>query len=253
LNELFSTPYWRLVYTFSDKTETHTIDGISVDFRTDFYGEFQRFRDLVGERDVIREILRCLEPTDVFYDVGANVGMYTCFVASELGAERTVAFEPYKENADRLLENLRYNGLNARVVRTALSNAEGTVDLMIASEQIGEGEHAIATSDAAQTIEIDTNRGDTLIEDRDLPKPTVVKIDVEGAEFAVLEGLRSALQDSCRLVFCEIHPQKLRNLGSDEEDIHQLLQSNGFETEVIHRRGEEYFVKAERTDDTTTV
>jgi len=253
LNKVFSTPYWRLVYNFSDETKTHTINARSVDFRTDSYGEFQRFRNLMGERDVIGEVLGCLKSTDVFYDVGANVGMYTCFVASELGADRTIAFEPHKGNADRLVENLRYNGLDVRVVRIALSDAEGTVDLMIASEQISEGEHAIATSDATQTIEIDANRGDTLIEDRDLPKPTVVKIDVEGAEFEVLEGLRATLQDSCRLVFCEVHPRKLRNFGSDKRDIHQLLQSSGFEMEIIHRRDEEYFIKAKKMDDTATV
>jgi len=241
------------VYTLSDGRETHTICGRTVDFLTDSYAEFQRFRNLVGERDVIQEVLRSLEPADVFYDIGANVGMYTCFVASELGADQTVAFEPHEGNANRLVENLRHNGLDAKVVRVALSDAEGTVDLAVAGKQVGEGEHAIATGSATQTIEIDANRGDALIDGRDLPEPTVVKIDIEGAEFAALEGLRTTLRKSCRLVFCEIHPRKLRDFGAAEKDIHELLQSHGFETEVIHRRGEEYFVKAERTDDTTTV
>jgi FkbM family methyltransferase len=253
VNRLLSTPFWRLVYALKGGTEMHTICGRSVDFSTDSYTEFQRFKNLVGERDVIREVLGSLEPADVFYDVGANVGMYTCFVAAELGADQTVAFEPHEGNADRLLENLQHNGLDAEVIRVALSNSEGKVDLAVAGEQAGEGEHAIATGSAAKAIEIDANRGDALINRRDLPEPTVVKIDVEGAELAALEGLRSSLQESCRLVFCEVHPRKLRNFGSDEEDIHQLLQSHGFKTDIIHRRGDEYFVKAERMDDTATV
>jgi FkbM family methyltransferase len=241
------------VLSLSDGTEAHTICGITVDFLADSHTEFRRFRNLVGERDVIREVLGCLEPADVFYDVGANVGMYTCFVASELGADRTVAFEPHKGNANRLMENLRHNGLDARVVPVALSNSKGTVDLAIAGEQVGEGKHAIATDDAMRTVKVDANRGDGLIDCCDLPEPTVVKIDVEGAEFAALEGLRSTLQQSCRLVFCEIHPEKLLDFGSDEEEIHQLLQSYGFETEVLHRRGQEYFIKAKRVDDAAII
>jgi FkbM family methyltransferase len=241
------------VYSLSDGTETHTICGITVDFLADSHTEFRRFRNLVGERDVIREVLRSLEPADVFYDVGANVGMYTCFVASELGADRTIAFEPHKGNANRLMENLRHNGLDARVVPVALSDTKGTVDLEIAGEQVGEGKHAIATDDKMQTVNVDANRGDGLIDCCNLPEPTVLKIDVEGAELAALDGLRSTLRQSCRLVFCEIHPEKLLDFGSDEEDIHQLLQSYGFETEVLHRRGEEYFIKAKRVDDAAII
>jgi hypothetical protein len=54
-------------------------------------------------------------------------------------------------------------------------------------------------------------------------------------------------------VFCEIHPEKLLDFGSDEEEIHQLLQSYGFETEVLHRRGQEYFIKAKRVDDAAII
>jgi len=253
VNRLISIPYWRLMYSLSNGIKTHTICGNTVDFLVDSHTEFYRFRNLVGERNVIREILQSLKPTDVFYDVGANVGMYTCFVASELGANRTIAFEPHEGNADRLTENLRHNSLNARVIPVALSDGKGTVDLAIAGEEVGEGKHAIATDDAMRTVKVDANRGDSLIDCCDLLEPTIIKIDVEGAEFAALEGLRSTLRQSCRLVFCEIHPEKLLNFGSDEEDIRQLLQSYGFETEVLHRRGEEYFIKAKRVDDASII
>ncbi|MFC7227998.1 FkbM family methyltransferase [Salinirubellus salinus] len=234
------------MYALSGKTETHTICGNSVHFLTDSYSEFRRFRDLVSERDVITEVLESLEPADVFYDVGANIGMYTCFVANELGADRIVAFEPHEESVDRLRENLQHNNLDAKIIPVALSDIEGKVDLAVAGDQVGEGEHAIATGRTARTVEVEVNRGDGLIDRCDLPEPTVIKIDVEGAEFAVLNGLRSTLQESCRLVFCEIHPRKIQNFDANEGDVYKLLRSYGFEIEAIHQRGSEHFIKAEK-------
>lgn len=80
----------------------------------------------MGERPVLEDLLQSLKPDDVFYDIGANVGTYTCFAASKLGPNAVVAFEPERKSATRLRENLDLNALDAQVVENALSDINET-------------------------------------------------------------------------------------------------------------------------------
>ncbi|WP_198530028.1 FkbM family methyltransferase [Halorubrum aethiopicum] len=233
------------MYTLED-TQTHEITTHSVDFHTKTFTEFTRFRDLVGERSIVEDLLTSLDSNDIFYDVGANVGTYTCFAAAKLGPGKVVAFEPEPENADRLRENLELNNLDAEIIQIALSDTDGIVDLALTGDEAGTGEHAIATGDDKQTLEVETARGDSIIEERGLPKPTVAKIDVEGAELSVLRGLRETLYESCRLMYVEVHTEKIRDFGAERSEVETLLTDAGFEVTEISQRGSEIFLRASK-------
>ncbi|WP_217920700.1 FkbM family methyltransferase [Halorubrum sp. CBA1229] len=205
-----------------------------------------RFRDLAGERSVVEDLLNDLDSDDIFYDIGANVGTYTCFAAAKLGPGRTFAFEPEPENADRLRENLDLNNLDAEIVQIALSNTNGTVDLALTGDEAGEGKHAIATGDDGQTLEVETARGDSIIKERELPKPTVVKIDVEGAELSVLRGLRETLRENCQLVYVEVHKEKIEDFDGEVSEVKTLLTDAGFEVAETFQRGSDVFLRASK-------
>lgn len=246
LNRLLSRPYWKLVYALSEDIQTHEIANNSIGFHISTFTEFRRFRDLSHERPIIEDFLTALNSDDTFYDIGANVGTYTCFAAAELGPSRTVAFEPEPENADRLQENLERNNLNAEIIQVALSDTDGTVDLSLTGDEAGEGEHTIATNDGGRTLEVKTARGDSIIEEHKLPKPTVVKVDVEGAELSVLRGLRETLDENCRLIYVEVHTKKITGFDEDPSEIKNFLTEVGFEVTEISRRGTTVFLKAFR-------
>nr|WP_217900426.1 FkbM family methyltransferase [Halorubrum sp. Ea1] len=232
------------MYALSENTQTQEIANQSIDFRTDTFTEFMRFRNLAGESSVVEDLLNKLDSDDIFYDIGANVGTYTCFAAAELGPGRMVAFEPEPENADHLRENLELNDLDAEIIQIALSDTDGTIDLALTGDEAGEGEHAIATGNTERTLEVDTARGDSLLEDRELPKPTVLKIDVEGAELSVLRGLRETLRQNCRLVYVEVHPEKIRGFEAEVSEVETLLTDAGFEVTELSQRGSEVFLRA---------
>ena len=89
---------------------------------------------------------------------------------------------------------------------------------------------------------------DTLQTEENLPKPTVVKIDVEGAEMKVLHGMEQLL-DSVEILYCEIPHSMLANGKVSGEDVRNLLLTYGFELEVLdEREGGNEFVKATRSD-----
>lgn len=134
---------------------------------------------------------------DLFVDVGANFGYHTLGAAAT-GA-RVHAFEPVPRLRHRLAENLRLNGLERRVVVSefALSDRSGTAAFYVA-RRLDDGSHSLIAGVPARAIEcitVQTMRLDEYLQAREAPPPTVLKIDVEGAEALVLDGA-GALLDS---------------------------------------------------------
>ena len=70
----------------------------------------------------------------MFYDVGVNVGMYTCFAGQFIEDENGIAFEPHPANVDRLRENASINDVQADVRPLALSNERGSSEIAVSEE-----------------------------------------------------------------------------------------------------------------------
>lgn len=244
LNEPLSDLYWKLVFALADDTQTHSIAGQTVSFHTETLDEFIRFEGFMGEKQILKDVVQSVGTADRFYDIGANVGTYTCFVASKLGSGTVTAFEPEPRNVKKLKRNLEQNGLDAQVVEVALSDTNGSIELALAEGDAGEGEHAIAAGESQATIEVKTKRVDTIVQEDWIEPPTVVKIDVEGAELSVLRGMKETLQKHCRMVYVELHTNKIERYSGTVDEVYSLLGDAGFEIEVIERRGSQHFIKA---------
>ena len=155
----------------------------------------------------------------VSWDVGAHFGYHTLALAAQ-GA-RVVAFEPNALNAARLRENLSRNPhLAARVhLRPeALSDREGTLEFVQSAdlEETSSGSHLAAATPPAgesayerfQRVAVSCVCADALIASGE-PPPTVMKVDVEGAEVLVLEGARELLRRHKPLLLVEVHHIRL--------------------------------------------
>ena len=237
--------YWTIQSRFHDNTATVSVDNIEAAFTISTVEEYYRFHNLVGEERIISDLLSEVYSDDVFFDIGANVGMYTCFVAQKLPKDQVVAFEPHPINVSTLRENLMLNNIDATIKECGLSNRETEGKLAVSSDRSGEGRHSLAVSEDEKTLPITLHRGDSLIQREEVPSPTILKIDVEGAEVSVLEGLRTALQETCRLCYVEVHPDRLSNYDSTIDDLQYLFEECGFDIEIIgQRKDDEYFIKA---------
>jgi FkbM family methyltransferase len=184
--------------------------------------------------------LNDLSPNDVVYDIGANVGMYTCFAMSALGSGEVIGFEPEPRNADRLRENLQLNGhdANRRVKEYALGEEDDDGYLDLKGSELGSGRHVLAD----HGIDVTVRRVDTLVESGELPRPDVVKIDVEGAEMAVLRGMECVLGE-VRVIYCEVHRDES---DSGPTEVGDYLRSRGFDVEQINKRGGATHLRAVR-------
>ena len=147
----------------------------------------------VWEQTETELFLREVGPGDVVIDVGANVGYYTVLAANEVGAEgKVIAFEPDPDNFSYLKKSVEANGFkNVVLEQKALSNAPGSVSLYLNDQN--KGDHRLFPADerrSSTTVEA------IAFDDYDLGGRSVsfIKIDTQGAEGAILEGMLRTLR-----------------------------------------------------------
>jgi FkbM family methyltransferase len=163
------------------------------------------------EASVERILLSNLRPGTVFYDVGAHIGVFSLIAARNLGVQGSVfAFEPDPSNVRRIKENASRNQLEAiRIIPKAVSSTDGRLRFQRASFQssMNRGVLVEATSAyQASTIEVDSITLDAVAREHVLP--SLIKIDVEGFEAAVLLGSEEIFQSAKPLLVCEIHHEQ---------------------------------------------
>ncbi len=144
---------------------------------------------------VLQTCLAILKPGDVFYDIGANVGYMSLSVAQAFADGVLVhGFEPQPSLAYHAALSAPLNGLeNVQIYSCMLGETAGSADLYLSAHSI----HAsgITREAGAPKISCPMYRLDDLIASGALPAPTLIKIDVEGAELNVLRGGSALLRD----------------------------------------------------------
>jgi FkbM family methyltransferase len=160
------------------------------------------------ESAVQEAMVRHLGPGGVFYDIGANLGFFALLGARFVGDTGVVyAFEAAPDNAEAIRVNAVLNDLaNVEVIGKAVSDKPGVGQLQVVDDQSWSkladyGEHP----NTEKVLEVELVSIDQLIADGTIRAPTVVKIDVEGAELAVLEGMRSTIDAYQPAIICELH------------------------------------------------
>ncbi|PYV17712.1 MAG: hypothetical protein DMG21_07505 [Acidobacteria bacterium] len=201
-----------------------------------------------GERALVSRLVSTLKTGDVVYDVGANMGLHSVFFGQAVGpAGQIIAFEPEPHYCERLRSNVSLNGLsNVRIFPLALGEHSYASELLpavrgLASPRLAELSEAQTRARAGQEVRV--IEGDRLVETEKLPVPRLVKIDVEGHEYAVLRGLRGTLANpGCEVVCCEVHP-KLLPKGVNPEKIVSLVRSCEFtRVEILPRPPEMHVI-----------
>jgi FkbM family methyltransferase len=158
------------------------------------YLQQQIFFDGYYERPLVEWLERTLRPEDVFWDVGANIGAISLVAARR--CRRVVAFEPDPRSLSRLEQNVRANRLTQiEIVAGALGVSAGTATLYQAAD-INTGMTSLVPGRSRAVGEqvVQVLRADDVIAQRPELTPTVMKLDVEGAEHLVLGGAPNLLR-----------------------------------------------------------
>ena len=158
---------------------------------------------------MVRELVR---PNITVWDIGANVGLFS-FAAASLGAQ-VVAVEADTWLANLIHRSALLNKLPVTVLPAAVSDRQGISRLYLSDQ--GKASNSLCGVGIAQTVIAVTL--DSLLDH--FAAPEVLKIDVEGTEYAVLSGAWKVLQ-ARPLIFCEV--------TGDYEAIGKLLREANYE------------------------
>lgn len=165
---------------------------------------------LRGEAEpAVQEVLAArLRPGMVFYDLGANIGLFSLLAARIVGPSGQVfSFEPDTEAAARLRRNIARNDFsNVTVVEAGVWSSSGSVKFVPAdssSPDHGTGRF-IAEDYGAGALVRCVALDDFIVSN---PPPDAIKCDVEGAELEVFRGAEKVLRTSRPWILCEMHSE----------------------------------------------
>lgn len=147
---------------------------------------------------------RFVRPGLTVYDIGAQAGFYTLFFARLVGGSGKVfAFEPCPYEARFLVDHVRINSLtNVKILQAAVAERTGLIGM---SSDRGSCQNQIC-DDTDMALMVPCVALDSL----ELPLPDLIKIDVEGAESAVLAGAQRMLRETRPVVFVALHSDEQR-------------------------------------------
>lgn len=229
LFQLFRRWRQRQKITLTDLT------AVPLHFLTHSPVERYRVAQYGDEREALQAFLAQIQPDDIVFDIGASVGLYAIAAATKLPHGHLIAFEPDPETRVALQKNVALNKLtNVQFVPWAVSNRAGSVTLY------SDGVAGRAPTLAQQTrrhapqgkVVVPTQTLDEAIARSELPLPTVLKIDIEGAEMLCLRGCQRLLAGEFgprpRVIMLEIHPLFLPDFGGTAVATRALLETIGY-------------------------
>ena len=172
----------------------------------------------------------------VVVDVGANVGFFSLRFAKWVGTEgRVFAIEPEGQNCKNLIEALRRQQLLDRVdvVKAVAAAESGTTFLEI--NPLHPADHKLSRDGTG--VVVDAVTIDALLRENGNLSPSLIKIDVQGAEMLVLQGAASILKSARPALFVELHEEGLKRFGTSVAAILAHLSDYGYEPHWLMRSG----------------
>ena len=172
--------------------------------------EFARcMKMFIKEPGTCSWIMEEVKPGEIFYDIGANIGAYTILAARSTGENGKVfAFEPHCPSFSRLLNNIRANNLEHIVTpcNFALHDQEGFFSFNYFSGEAATSHSQIGSAQGDSKLDFQPEISelkysvsiDCLIFSNEFPPPHHIKIDVDGNELLILEGMSALLKSPKR-------------------------------------------------------
>lgn len=180
-------------------------------------GIFQKYLTLRGNRALT-----------YFIDVGANLGTHTLYALQEAGFQQAIAIEPDPRNLPLLRANLALNGVDGRasVLPFAVAAGQGWVEFYQSAINWGDNRTSPVDEEGWTSLKVATKSLDRIVQDAGFdPAGLTIWIDVQGAEYDVLQGAPETLASDADVVV-EFWPHELSRIGRLNDIVHRLRNLN---------------------------
>lgn len=151
-----------------------------------------RIDGLLTKEPITIEWINNFKPTDVFWDIGANIGVYTMYAAKYQKCQ-VHSFEPVLFNIGVLAETVKINNLkNITLYPVAINNRTGISEIAVYNTDNGYGGHTVDKNNGNMNQGVYSITIDELIL-QGIPVPNHIKIDVDGIEPLIINGAKNTL------------------------------------------------------------
>ena len=158
-----------------------------------------------------------INDNDSIIDVGAHIGLFSLFASQFCKKGKIFSFEPIKENFELLKENIRINDItNISLFNEAISNTTSKITLYQNEDEAGHSKF-IKTS---KSIQVNSKAFKEFIDEREIEKCGLLKLDCEGSEYEIIESLPPKYFEKFKKIIIEYHladtkPNLIRNLKAN--------------------------------------
>jgi FkbM family methyltransferase len=182
------------------------------------------------EYDTVQLCKRLINTGMTAIDIGAHIGYYSRLFSKLVGQTGCVfAYEPSPENFSILQSNLRFLGRqNTTIFPLAVCAQGGKVPLYISP---GHSNHSLnpGFTEHESVIDVDATTLDAHLSTLNHPNIHFIKIDAEGSEIEILNGMTNTIKNNPSLaMIIELNPAGLRAAGHEPRNLLELLASLGY-------------------------
>lgn len=235
-----------------EKPFTKNIYGTKARFWIRKWGDWKRIVGKDFEKEFGKILIKTISSmkNPCFWDIGAAQGLYS-ILAAKRGAN-VIAIDPDPESVKSLEENIDLNADikdKIRIIPFALGGKDNHVTIFF--NKVGGRAASLRKSQKLESKHsVLMYRTDTLISTLKIPCPSVIKLDVEGAENNVLRGAERLLTQDPKPdhIFIEIHPDFLPDFGSSIQEVVDVLRKYGYSPVSNQERGNELLCHYEKND-----
>ena len=180
------------------------------------------------------------EDVKVVFDIGANIGAATIFFSELYPAAKIHAFEPVPGNHEMLKRNAQSRGRQGSIEchLLALSNQDGELQMIHSPGAHNHGGWSFyqrGASGSEERISVPVRQAASFVRELGLDRIDVIKIDTEGAEKEILQGLAPEQLATVRYIVGELH-------GERDFELLDWLEQRGFDIECKKSFGKPCFI-----------
>ncbi|MBN1216376.1 MAG: FkbM family methyltransferase [Candidatus Lokiarchaeota archaeon] len=183
------------------------------------------------EPELLKIVSKYLKPNKDVLDIGANVGFYSILFSELISKNNKVlSIEPIPSAYNSLLKNIKINNCNSKMLtfNGIATDKKGTykinfIEGMEEYSSIGQMVHNSIKGQEYKTISVEGDTINNLVKKNKLT-PGFIKIDTEGAEYKVLQGMKNTLQKYHPIILSELSEYLLTTLGDSTEKVFNLVK-----------------------------
>lgn len=194
--------------------------------------------------DQLKVVNAHIKPTDVVFDIGANIGEFSVFVAKRVSQGFLHSFEPTKRLSEVTKNNLQLNEFkNTTVHQIGFSHQDADLPIYKSVERgadgaINNGLNSLFKDEKLDVAEvIHVTRLDDWFKKNQIPKINFIKMDIEGAELFALQGGQETIRQQKPKMIIEVNPKTCERAGYTAQALVQFIGSLGYTIHNIDRHG----------------